>query len=100
MKKPNRIRKTREGAGLSMGQAARLLGMPVTELSLMELNGVHADDDRLPRLASLYRCSVAWLLGETAPLSDENEALLNTIDHTTDRATVREFMEMLSTRDQ
>jgi transcriptional regulator with XRE-family HTH domain len=95
----HRIRSTREGCGLTMGQAARLLGMPVTELSLMELNGVHADDDRLPRLGKLYHCSVAWLLGETAELSADSKALLSTIEHTGDRAVVREFMEMLSTRD-
>ena len=95
----NRIRETREASGLTMGQAARLLGCSVVDVSLMETNHVHADDGRLPALASLYKCSVAWLLGETAELSAEQDAWLRQVEHTGDRAIVRNFMEMLSTRD-
>jgi transcriptional regulator with XRE-family HTH domain len=84
-----RLRRGREISGLTMGQAARLLGMRVPDLSLMELNGVHYDDDRLPALAALYQTTVAWLLGDDPKLCD--------VEHTGDRATVREVMEMWST---
>jgi transcriptional regulator with XRE-family HTH domain len=92
-----RLRRGREISGLTMGQAARLLGMRVPDLSLMELNGVHYDDDRLPALAALYQTTVAWLLGDDPKLSPENLALLCDVEHTGDRATVREVMEMWST---
>lgn len=95
----DRIRTTRAGAGLSLGQASKLLGISAADLSLMELNGVHGDDDRLPLLAKIYGCSVRWLRGETAELSAENVALLRTCEHTGDRETLREFMLMISTRD-
>jgi transcriptional regulator with XRE-family HTH domain len=93
----NRLRRGREIAGLSLGQAARLLGMQATGLSLMELNGVHADDDRLLALAALYQTTVAWLLGDKPQISAENLALLGDVDYDKDRATLREFMGMLST---
>lgn len=94
----DRIRRTREQCGLSLAQAARLLGWAQGPLHAMEAGATAPTEADLRAMATLYCCSVAWLLGETAELSAENKALLNTID-TSDRATVREFMEMLSTRD-
>jgi transcriptional regulator with XRE-family HTH domain len=96
----NRLKATRESAGLSLGQAAKLLGWARGVLHAMEIDeGSAPIDSDLAALAALYRCSVAWLRGETAELSDENKALLRTVEHTGDRDTVREFMQMLSTRD-
>lgn len=69
-----------------MGKAARLLDMQATELSLMEINSVHADDDRLPDLAELYSTTVAWLLGDEPQLSAENIALLDNVKQASDRA--------------
>ncbi len=99
----SRLTSTRIACGLSIAQACKLLGWQPDDLIVLEesayLAAHAASDSALRKLADLYRCSVAWLRGETAKLSDENEALLRTVDHTGDRATVREFMEMLSTRD-
>lgn len=80
-----------------MGQAARLLGMPVIELSLMELNAVHHDDDRLIALAKLYQTTTSWLLGDDPKISTDNMAVLRRVEHTSDRAKLEEFMGMLST---
>jgi len=65
----NRARRARENAGLSVGQAARLLGT-----SADQLRSVEASDDRyaeadLPRIADLYGVSVDWMSGRV-PLLD------------------------------
>lgn len=95
----NRLKSTREGAGLSLAQAAKLLGWAQGPLRAFEVGETQPTDEDLRALAALYRCSVAWLRGETAELSAANEALLRDVEHAGDRETVREFMEMLSTRD-
>lgn len=100
----NRYRSARETAGLSMGQASRLLSVPlgvmsVVHLSDVELGRAEPATAMLAAMGEIYGCSVAWLRGETAQLSAENEALLRDVERTGDRATVREFMEMISTRD-
>lgn len=95
----DRLRSTREGAGLSLAQAAKLLGWAQGPLHAFEVGETPPTEEDLRTLAALYRCSVAWLRGETAELSAANEALLRDVEHTGDRAVVREFMEMLSTRD-
>ncbi len=99
--KQNRIRSTRETSGLSLSQAKRLLGShPVAEYLGQIEDGVSLPSmDDLRAIAGIYGCSVSWLLGATAELSTENKALLGDIEYTSDRATVREFMEMLSTGD-
>jgi hypothetical protein len=64
---PGRLAEAREAAGLSTGQAARLLGRGHAGL---------VDDERaealpavrLARYADLYGCSEAWLEGATAPV--------------------------------
>jgi transcriptional regulator with XRE-family HTH domain len=96
----SRLKSTREGAGLSLAQAAKLLGWANGPLHAMEIGaGAPPTDDDLRALAALYRCSVAWLRGETAELSAENVALLRTCENTGDRETLRNFMLMISTRD-
>lgn len=55
--------------------------------------------DDLKSLAKVYGCSVAWLTGHTTELSQENLALLRTVESTNDRDTLRRFMLMISTRD-
>ncbi len=94
-----RYRKARETAGLSLGQAAKLLGWKVTDLSLYELGSLRMEHEEEKAMAACYGCSAAWLRGETAALSPENETLLRTVEHTGDRETLREFMLMISTRD-
>jgi transcriptional regulator with XRE-family HTH domain len=96
----NRLQHQREVCGLSLAQAAQQLGWAQGPLHAMESGqGSPPTEADLGELAKLYGCSIAWLLGETAELGDENKAMLDTIEHTSDRAIVREFIEMLSTRD-
>jgi transcriptional regulator with XRE-family HTH domain len=95
----DRFRHQREVCGLSMKQASRLLGVEVGFVLSWETLAVKPTEEQLRAMAKVYGCSVAWLQGETAELSAESNALLNTIEHTSDRAIVREFMQMLSTRD-
>jgi transcriptional regulator with XRE-family HTH domain len=96
----NRLQRTREVAGLSLAQAAHLLCWPQGALSAMEAApGGPPTDANMQALADLYGCSVAWLRGETAELSEADKVLLRDVEYDSDRATLTEFMEMLSTRD-
>jgi hypothetical protein len=64
---PGRLAEAREAAGLSTGQAARLLGRG--HAGLMDDERAEAlPAVRLARYADLYGCSEAWLEGATAPV--------------------------------
>lgn len=61
----NRAKLARERAGLSIGQAARLLNLPresLTEIEERDLAFADADHDQL---ASIYQVRIEWLTGET-----------------------------------
>lgn len=60
----NRFRKAREQAGLTLGQASRLLGIPITDLSGMELDKMIATEAALTAMQDRYGVSRAWLVGE------------------------------------
>ena len=65
MKPLNRCRRARENSGLSVGQAACLLGVPVDQVKRVE------DDDAAyvafdpRRLADLYGVNLDWLSGRS-----------------------------------
>jgi transcriptional regulator with XRE-family HTH domain len=62
----NRSRRARENAGLSIGQAARMLGVEIGQLRRVEeSDGAYADADP-PRLADLYGVNLEWLSGRCA----------------------------------
>lgn len=62
--KRNRAKLGRERAGLSVEQAALLLGVPVGVLDAVEeLEPAQANFD-FRRLADLYQCRIEWLTGE------------------------------------
>lgn len=61
----NRSRRARESAGLSLGQAARLLDVPVDQLRRVEENDSAYADAYPPRLAELYGVNVDWLSGRS-----------------------------------
>ena len=71
----NRSRRARESAGLSLGQASRLTGVPVEQLRRVEEHdGAYADADPV-RLADVYGVNVEWLSGRSelrdyGPLKD------------------------------
>ncbi len=59
----NRCRRARESAGLSVGQAARLLGVTADQLSRVEdSDAAYADFDPR-RLADLYGVNLDWISG-------------------------------------
>lgn len=63
----NRARRAREGAGLSVGQAAKLLGADLRVLQFVEDQDVAfwASDATLHRkMADIYGVSEAWLCGD------------------------------------
>lgn len=59
----DRRARARELAGLSVGQAARILGVKPAELRAVELGQVTSSALTSERLADVYGCSVAWLTG-------------------------------------
>jgi ribosome-binding protein aMBF1 (putative translation factor) len=61
----NRSRRAREHAGLSVGQAARMLRLPIDQLCRIEENDAAYADSNPPRLADLYGVNVEWLSGRT-----------------------------------
>lgn len=65
----NRYRKARERAGLTLGQASRILGIAITDLSGMELCSVEATEAALTAMRDHYQVGRSWLVGE-APLRD------------------------------
>lgn len=94
-----RLRRARELAGLSIGQAAKLLGWSQGPLVLMEKGHGHPPDPgELGRLASLYGVSVEWLRGDEVQLSDDHRMLVGEIEHDGDRARVAELLASLPRR--
>ena len=59
----SRAKIARKNAGLSIGQAARLLGMLDEDVRLTEEADV-ACERYAPRLADVYGVNIPWLLGE------------------------------------
>lgn len=59
----NRSRRARESAGLSLGQAARLLGVPRDQIALAEGSDAAYADFGPPRLADIYGVNLDWLSG-------------------------------------
>jgi transcriptional regulator with XRE-family HTH domain len=63
---PTRLRAAREQAGLSQGQAARLLDMHRPTISEIEAGRRRVQVDELSHFAKLYKVSVSWLTSEAA----------------------------------
>jgi transcriptional regulator with XRE-family HTH domain len=59
-----RLRQAREDAGLSQGQAAKLLGIHRPTLSNIEMGERKVSAGELKQFADLYKVSTEWLLGE------------------------------------
>lgn len=65
MRAHNRSRRARESAGLSVGQAARLLGAPVDQVSSVEESDEAFEAFGPTRLADLYGVNLDWLHGRS-----------------------------------
>lgn len=60
----HRYRRARERAGLTLGQAARLLGWTVVDLSAIETAAQRVHPATETKLAELYGVNVEWLGGD------------------------------------
>ena len=60
-----RLRSARDAAGLSQGQAAKLLGMHRPTISEIEAGRRKVSGEELAQFASLYAVSVEWLTSAT-----------------------------------
>lgn len=80
-----RVRRGRELAGLTMGQASRLLGITLTSLSDLEMGRSTPNERELELLADCYGCSLAWLAGlREAQVSDATKDVLRSANITSD----------------
>ncbi len=66
-----RLRMAREAAGLSQGQAAKLMDMHRPTVSEIEAGRRRLAADELAGFAEAYGISVAWLLGENDDGADD-----------------------------
>lgn len=96
----NRTKRARERAGLSIGQAAKILGWDLTQLGLLENPEVELTDAEANKLADVYGVNVPWLRGET-PLRDEKRMMdVNGWDELSrhDQNVISEFAASLPTK--
>jgi len=68
-----RLRISREQAGLSQGQTAKLVDMHRPTISEIEAGRRRVAADELARFADLYGVSVGWLAGERESEPDLND---------------------------
>lgn len=66
----SRLRTAREMAGLSQGQAAKLLGMHRPTITEIEAARRRVLSEELVEFARLYRVDISWLSGEEAASID------------------------------
>lgn len=65
-----RLRSAREHAGLSQGQAAKLLGVQRPTISEIEAGRRRVPAEELAKLAAIYGVSVSWLTDEQPEVPD------------------------------
>jgi transcriptional regulator with XRE-family HTH domain len=65
-----RLRAAREQAGLSQGQAAKLLGLQRPTVSEIEAGRRRVSAEELAQLAEIYGVSVSWLATEQPEVPD------------------------------
>lgn len=94
-----RYRRARELAGLSLGQAARLLGIGIVDVIELESATDTPAIQTIPaqHVASMYGVSLAWLEGAEPVLPPVAQQLLRSMDSTTDRARVEELLGAIYT---
>jgi DNA-binding XRE family transcriptional regulator len=96
----NRFKRGREMAGLSVTQAAKLLGISKETLSSIEEGSVDTEDSLVESLSRVYGSPVRWLRGESVDESKMISIRQLLRDHENissgDRDTVLEFAGMLS----
>jgi transcriptional regulator with XRE-family HTH domain len=71
-----RLRSAREAAGLSQGQAAKLLDLHRPTISEIEAGRRKVSGEELTQFASLYAVSVEWLTSATAETDAAEDRIL------------------------
>ncbi len=71
-----RLRRARDLAGLSQGQAAKLLGMHRPTISEIEAGRRRVSVDELKRFADLYHVSLSWLMDSASEQHYDPRVLL------------------------
>ena len=69
-----RIRKARELAGLSQGQAAKILGLHRPSITAAEAGNRKVSAEEISKFADLYKVGVSWLLGEGEQQLDPSDS--------------------------
>ena len=67
-----RLRMAREAAGLSQGQAAKLMDMHRPTVSEIEAGRRRLAADEMAKFAKTYGIGVAWLIGENDDNADDD----------------------------
>jgi transcriptional regulator with XRE-family HTH domain len=70
-----RLKAAREQAGLSQGQAARLLGLHRPAISEIEAGRRRVSAEELARLAGVYDVSISWLTSGDSEVPDPSVEL-------------------------
>ena len=71
----SRLRTTREMAGLSQAQVAKILGLHRPSFSEMEAGRRKVSVDELTKLAKIYSVDMEWLAGSTPDAKNGDERI-------------------------
>jgi hypothetical protein len=93
----NRSKLARQRAGLSVGQAAILLGIEREHLVVIEEMDVQLADFDFTRMADTYGCRVEWIIGEVDQYDFAAVDAIDGADRLTphDRKVIAEFVAMI-----
>lgn len=96
---PPRYKRGRELAGLSIGQASRMIGIERTRLTDIEALRVMPDHQEVLAMADAYGTSEAWLDGAAAIVPEETRKMLRDADlNPTEREDLIELIGSVGTR--
>jgi len=93
----NRSQRARKSSGLSLGQAAQLIGVTIDQLHRVEENDAAYADADVARLAEVYGVNVEWLSGRKELRDYEPLKSLRNVDQLTccERAMLAELYASL-----
>lgn len=95
----HRIREARTAAGLSIGQAAKLMAVTVDELVIIEQSGL-LDSRQLYRFAEVYFVSLIWLVTGTRPGVDFDAEVARFKQAGMDESSAHDMAKLMQRRQQ
>lgn len=90
-----RLRLARERAGLSQGQAARILGFHRPTISEIEAGRRKVSAVELKDLAKLYSVSIPWIVGDSATVANLDDPRIEMIARRMDRLRKQDLDSLL-----